>query len=317
MGLWLAPCSRKAAYNAAMRRQLIVLILACGLSDWPLARAQITVPATTLEGQDGGACSQSVFSDDKQSAAPQITIAEFAFDGDLHMPIEDQARIAASLKERIYSGDLDGMTSEVLESTRRAWQDHGYFKVQAQGKARVLTGNPVSKRVAVTVQIDEGEQYRLEGIRFRGNKEISNETALRSLFPLKDGDIFSREEIVKGLDNMRFAYRQVGHINFTSIPIALFDEGRQSISLEIDIDEGKRFYVSGVNIVGLDDRVLEDSLLKQGSVYDQRLVDLFLQEHASSLLPGEASLDSHIHLQLDERAATVAITFDFRRCPAE
>lgn len=154
----------------------------------------------------------------------------------------------------------------------------------------------------------------MEEVRFKGNREISDVNALRSLFPVKDGDIFSREEVAKGLDNLRFAYRQLGFINFTSVPNTEVNEDRQTISLVIDIDEGKRFYLSRVSILGLDDHVLEDSLLKRGTVYDQRLVDLFLQEHASSF-PTDASPDLGIHLQLNERAATVAITYDFRACP--
>jgi outer membrane protein insertion porin family len=205
--------------------------------------------------------------------------------------------------------------SEVLERVRRAWEDRGYFKVQAHGDASVLTSSPTSERIAVTVQVDEGQQYRLEDIRFN-NRAISNVDALRSLFPLKDGDIFSREEVAKGLDNLRFAYRQLGYINFTSIPNTQFNDERQAISLGIDIDEGKQFYVSSVGILGRDDHVLKDSLLKRGNVYDQRLVDLFLQERASSL-PTDASPDSRIHLRLNERAGTVAVTFDFRPCPLQ
>jgi outer membrane protein assembly factor BamA len=277
---------------------------------------QTSVPATTLEVQGGGACLPSALSDDTPPAAHQVTIAELAVEGDLHMPIEDQKMINASLKERVYSGNLDEVTSDVLERTRQAWQDHGYFKVQVQGKARVLTRGPVSERIAVTVQIDEGKQYRLEGVRFKGNRELSNEDVLRSLIALKDRDIFSRKEIAKGLDNLRFAYRQLGLINFTSIPNTQFNEEQRTISLDIDMDEGKKFYVSSLSIVGLDDYVLEDLLLKRGHVYDQRLVDLFMQEHAPSV-QADVSPDSRVRLQLDERAGTVAITFDFRRCPVE
>ena len=43
----------------------------------------------------------------------------------------------------------------------------------------------------ITIPIDEGEQYRLGEITFKGNKEVKNIKALRSLFPMKDGDIFS------------------------------------------------------------------------------------------------------------------------------
>jgi outer membrane protein assembly factor BamA len=83
----------------------------------------------------------------------------------------------------------------------------------------------------LTVQVDEGQQYRLEDIRFNNSRAISNVDALRSLFPVKDGDIFSREEVAKGLDNLRFAYRQNGYINFTSIPNTQFNDERQIISL--------------------------------------------------------------------------------------
>jgi outer membrane protein assembly factor BamA len=296
--------------------QLITFALAYASSYQPLAHALVIAPATVLESPDIGTCSPPAFAEGKQQATRQVTIAEFTFDGDLSMSIQDQGLIAMSLKQRVYSGDLDEVTSDVVERTRRAWQDRGYFKVQAQGTAKVLTSSPGNDRVAFAIQIDEGEQYRLEGVRFRGNDEIKDQNALRSLIPMKDGDTFSREKVAQGLDNLRFAYRQLGHLNFTSVPNTQFDEARRTISLDIDVDEGKKFYVSGVSIVGHDERVLEDSLLKQGEVYDRRLVDLFLQEHAS-LLPSDVSPDSRVHLQLDQRAATVAITFDFRRCPVE
>jgi hypothetical protein len=295
-----------------MRCRLAQLVwtIACVLSCQPPTHAQ--VPAANPKAQSTKACAPSPA--DKHPSGPEVVIADLIFEGDLHLAIADQDQIATSLKERTYSGEPDGVASEVEERVRRAWQDHGYFKVQAHGDASVLTSGPASERIAVTVHVDEGQQYRLENIRFNGNREISNVNALRSLFPMKDGDIFSREEVVNSLDNLRFAYRQMGHINFTSIPNTQFNDERQTISLGIDVDEGKKFIVSNVSILGLDDHVLEDSLLKPGKVYDQRLVDLFWQEHASSLAT-DASPDSRIDLRLDERAGTVAVTFDFRTCP--
>ena len=38
--------------------------------------------------------------------------------------------------------------------------------------------------------IEEGDQYTLGEITFKNNKAVSNTKALRSLFPIKDGDIF-------------------------------------------------------------------------------------------------------------------------------
>ena len=56
--------------------------------------------------------------------------------------------------------------------------------------------------------IEEGDQFRLGKITFKNNKAITNTAALRSMFPLKDGDVFSRDKIAKGLENLRKAYGQ-------------------------------------------------------------------------------------------------------------
>jgi outer membrane protein insertion porin family len=184
------------------------------------------------------------------------------------------------------------------------------------GDANLLTSNPASERIAVNVQVDEGEQYRLGEIRFRNNKAISNVGALRNLFPLKDGDIFSREKVAKGLDNLRLAYGELGYFNFTLIPDTRINDESRTISLDVDVDEGKQFYVSSISVLGLDDHVLKDSLLQPGDIYNQRLANLFVAKHATPSLT-DALPDSRIHRHLDERTATVAITFDFRDCPVE
>jgi outer membrane protein assembly factor BamA len=289
-----------------------ILAIACCLSCQPPTHAQVP-HAGNLEAENKKVCATS---SDKDPSDPEVTIAELRFEGDLRMPTTDQDEIATSLKQRMYGGDRDSVTSEVLERVRRAWQDRGYFGVQVRGGESVLTSNPVRERISVSVQVDEGQQYRLGEIRFRNNRAISNVGVLRNLFPLKDGDIFSREKIAKGLDNLRFAYGQLGYINFTSIPNTQINEESQSISLDVDVDEGKQFSVSNINVVGLNDHVLKDSLLQPGDIYNQRLANLFVEKHATSPLT-DAPPDSRIRRHLDERAATVAITFDFRDCPLQ
>ena len=58
----------------------------------------------------------------------------------------------------------------------------------------------------ITVSIEEGDQYRLGSITFKGNKTLNNNKILRSVFPLKDGDIFNRKLFAKGLENLKNAY---------------------------------------------------------------------------------------------------------------
>jgi outer membrane protein insertion porin family len=182
-----------------------------------------------------------------------VTIADLYFEGDLGMPPADVEQVASALKQQTYSAEPDEVVDEVLERARLAWQGHGYFKVQVHGARKILTSGPANERVAVTVQVEAGQQYRLEDIRFDNNKEVANVKALRSLFPIKDGGIFDRSAISNGVDNLRLAYGQLGHLNFTFIPNAQVNEERQTISLLVEIDEGKKFFVSSLNTLGLVD----------------------------------------------------------------
>lgn len=178
--------------------QLIVLAIAYSVRWDPSSHA--AVPAMMSQVQDSEACSLAPLPEHNQSSAPQVTIAELVFDGNLQVPIEDQNQLSASLKQQALSGDVDDVASGIEEKVRAAWQNLGYFNVQARAEVRVLSSSPVSERIAVSVRVDEGRQYRLEKITFKGNKEITNLQALRSQFPLKDGDLFDRAAVSQGLE---------------------------------------------------------------------------------------------------------------------
>ena len=83
-------------------------------------------------------------------------------------------------------------------------------------------------------------------ITFKNNKAISDVAGLRDLFPIKDGDIFSREKVAAGLENLRKSYVDLGYLNFTDVPDTVSDDAMGMISLEINMDEGKQFHVSNI-----------------------------------------------------------------------
>jgi len=62
----------------------------------------------------------------------------------------------------------------------------------------------------------------------------------------------------KGLENLKKAYGQLGYINFGAIPKPSFDDQKKTVSLNIDIDEGKPFYVSRIEFQG--NRITRDKL---------------------------------------------------------
>jgi outer membrane protein insertion porin family len=137
------------------------------------------------------------------------------------------------------------------------------------------------------------------------------------LFPIKDGDVLSRENIAKGLENLRKAYTELGYINFTSIPNTTFDEEKKLVFFDIEVDEGMQFYVRSIDVLGLDkatrEAILGDAPLSRGQVYNSRLLELLIERHPAifRFAPDDPA---HIWRDLDEHAGTVAIALDGRPC---
>src|SRR5271170_6932691 len=181
---------------------------------------------------------------------------------------------------------------EDTERVRNEYQNRGYFKANvAQPKTEIydtghagahvplLQGGP-GKAVDITMVIEEGDRYTLGGITFKNNKAVQNVKALRAIFPIKDGDVFSKEKVAKGLENLRKAYGELGYINFTSIPDTRFDDEKKLIYLDIDVDEGKQFYVRRIEFQGnttTRDKVIRREIaLEEGNIYNSRLWELSL-----------------------------------------
>lgn len=242
--------------------------------------------------------------------ATGIHLVDVRFTGDTRLDGVDLKKCAADLKSRMYVGPQ--WTDSLSEPVIQHLQDRGYFKAMVKASTQQLPDRHYTHQFVITFDIDAGPQYRLEHITFRNNHALSNAQALRNLFPIKDGEIFSREQITQGLENLRRAYGEFGYINYTGVPATTFDDEKRIAFLEMDVDEGKQFFVSSIDIVGADARVLNDLALRPGQIYNGRLVELFLRKH----LPGADVNDPNIeHRLLNEPDGTVALTFDFRQPP--
>ena len=195
--------------------------------------------------------------------------------------------------ENIFARTYDATKlDEDTERVRMEYQNRGYFKVVVndpktqirdtghKGPHIPLIQSGPGKAVDITMPIEEGDKYRLGKITFKNNVHFPNNAALRTLFPIKDGDVFSREKIAKGLENLRKAYGEFGYINYTGLPNTTFDEDKKLVNVEIDVDEGKQFYVRRIEFQGnttTRDKVIRRELaLEEGGVYNSRLWELSL-----------------------------------------
>ena len=163
----------------------------------------------------------------------------------------------------------------------------------------------------------DAQQYRLRGITFTNNTAITSATALRALFPIKDGDIFDVREVSEGLRNLRHAYRVQGFVSFDSSVEATIDKLGRTISLQVTCNEGRQFFVDHIDLEGIDDRTFqkarESLYLKPGDLYNENLANLWLQKN-SRLVPRGVTARDCLNLKVDENVGTVAMTYDLRRC---
>ena len=188
--------------------------------------------------------------------------------------------------ENLFARTFDATKlDEDVERVRAVYRDRGYFKVQPgdpvtkvrdAGGFNIFTMRPSNgKRIDIELPIEEGSRYRLSGIHFTGfDKSVVNVNALRAQFAQKDGDYFNATLFGKGLENLRKAYGSLGFINMVPTPTPSFDEAKKTMSLDIDIDAGKRFYVSRIEFSGntiTRDRVIRrELLLEEGQQYNNQ-----------------------------------------------
>lgn len=240
--------------------------------------------------------------------ATGIHLQDVRFKGDTRLEGVDLKKCASDLKSQLYVGtDWSDYFVETVKT--KCLLDKGYFKSAVTASTQQLSDKNSTHQFAVTFEIHAGPRYRLGHVTFKGNHAIRDPNVLRDLFPLEDGRILDRVALTKGFENLRYAYQELGYINFTAVPATTFEDEKKLGFLEIDVDEGKQFYISSIGIVGADPQVLNDLPLTRGQVYNVRLVNEFLRRH----LPGIDVNDWKVQQRvLDEQNGTVALTFDFR-----
>jgi outer membrane protein insertion porin family len=230
---------------------------------------------------------------------PTVKVGKIAFQGNNNLSDRTLRSAMKNLRpigiphsiilENLFARTFDASKlDEDTDRVRQAYRDRGYFKAQTSdptthvrdaGGLNPFTLRPSKgKRIDILMPVDEGERYRLGGITFKGNKAITNTRALRAQFAQKDGEYFNATMFGKGMEQLRKAYGEQGYINFVGNPVPRVDDAKKLIYLDIDIDEGKPFYVSRIEFTGntitRDKVIRRELLLEEGQLYNNRLWEL-------------------------------------------
>jgi len=192
--------------------------------------------------------------------------------------------------------DQRKLAEDLEVGIRGLYQDNGYFKVLVKDPVTETVnidkrglplplpkvGRKHGKATNIKIEIEEGERFRMGKLIIRSGDPDQGlhlkVDALKSIFPLKPGDIFSTEKVRKALDDYRKIYGDYGYIDFTSEPLTDVDDASKAINLTLIFTEEKSYTVRRIefngNVTTRDKVIRREILLDEGNTFNQRLWEL-------------------------------------------
>ena len=134
-----------------------------------------------------------------------------------------------------------------LETLRSFYLDSGYVNFNIDSTQVSIT--PDKKDIYITINITEGDQYTISGIKLAGELILPEEELFKYIV-VRDGSLFSRKDVTNSstfltniLGNEGYAFA-----NVNSIPD--INEDDKTVAITFFVDPGKRVYVRRVNFSG-------------------------------------------------------------------
>ena len=194
--------------------------------------------------------------------------------------------------------DRQKLDEDLEIGIRGLYQDNGYFKVVVKdpilktedvNKGGIpgpwpWVGSQHGKQTNITIPIDEGAVYRMGTLTFRSSDPeqglVFKQEALRNVFPLHQGDIFSADKVRKGLDTYKKLYGGYGYIDFSPTPETEVDDAKRIVNIRMVFDQQKSYSVRRIEFVGntttRDKVIRRELLIDEGQVFDSRRWELSL-----------------------------------------
>lgn len=137
------------------------------------------------------------------------------------------------------NGDLEGLQSY--------YQDRGYLKFDIASVQVQLS--PDKKDIYVTINVSEGERFKVTEARFSGETILAPEF-LKLFLSTRSGDVFSRKEATESANRIEAALSDVGYAFAKVTPLPEVDDEKREVVLNYVVDPGKRAYVRRINFSG-------------------------------------------------------------------
>ena len=210
---------------------------------------------------------------------------------------------------------LEGMVQEL----QRQYVAQGRYGALVKTEVKELPRN----RVAVNIDIDEGDVAKIRHINIVGNSDFTEETLLDEfeqnstgwLSWISSNDKYAREKLAGDIETLESWYLDRGYLQFAVVSTQVsISPNKESVYITININEGDIFTVSDIELSGElkipEAQIRALVLLSEGSTFSQALMTAS-KEFIARRLGNEGYTFAEIegYPELNEEAKTAKITF--------
>src|SRR6266850_1832590 len=143
-----------------------------------------------------------------------------------------------------------------LEKVRNFYMDRGYANFQLYSTQVAIA--PEKEDIFITVNIDEGQVYKVSQIKLAGTFVVP-QRELEQLLLIHPGATFNRKLITSSQELMQNRMGRDGYAFAKVEPVPTADNANHTVSLTFFVDPGNRVYVRNINFSGanrINDEVL-------------------------------------------------------------
>jgi outer membrane protein insertion porin family len=160
-----------------------------------------------------------------------------------------------------------------LRLVEELYHNHGYIQVEV-GYPEV---EPVESGLIVTVEIVEGEQFRVGAIDVEGDKTVDLDR-LRGKLSLQQGDIFNRSFLTQDVEGLQRHYTDRGFFLAEVTPLMNRSDEDLTVEVVFQVEKGPLYFIREVGISGntrtVDSVVRREVPLVEGQLYSSRAIEI-------------------------------------------
>jgi outer membrane protein insertion porin family len=134
-----------------------------------------------------------------------------------------------------------------LETLRSYYLDRGYINFSIESTQVAIT--PDKKDIYVTINVKEGEVYRLSKVKLAGNLVVAPDELIK-LVSVGPGEIFSRKNATETSKAIQDRLGDEGYAFANVNMVPEINEAQKTVDMAFFIDPGKRVYVHRINMSG-------------------------------------------------------------------